>query len=338
MVIHWPDGIKARGEIRDHFTHVIDVAPTIYEITGIPSPREVKGITQDPIEGTSFAYSLNDADAAEKHDLQYFEMFGNRGIYHEGWLARTVHRAPWQYQAPQTLQENVWELYNTLEDFSLANDLAAQYPDKLKELQALFMEEAEKYHVLPIDDRLMIRTNATAVGRPTLLGDRTTVTYVEGMRGMGVDIFIDLRSKSYTMTADVHVDANANGVIVCQGGRFGGLSLYLKNGKPAFTYNFLGIESTDIVANRPLGPGRHTIVYDFKYDGDGQGKGGVGTITVDGQKFAEGRIERTQPGIFSIDDLADVGMDEGTPVADYGKSHKFTGKIEKIVIEQKVGS
>lgn len=334
-VIHWPKGIKASGEIRSQFAHVVDVAPTIYEITGIPAPTVVNGIEQDPIEGTSFAYTFNDSNAPEQHTVQYFEMFGNRGVYSDGWLARTIHRAPWQFEAAHTVQEDVWELYNTIEDYSLANDLGAQNPEKLKELQALFMTEAEKYHVLPIDDRLLIRTNAKAVGRPTILGDRTSVTYVEGMRGMGVDIFIDLRNTSYTITADVEVQANANGVIICQGGRFGGLSLYMKNGKPTFGYNFLGIESTDIMATQALKPGKYSIVYDFKYDGGGAGKGGTGTITVDGNKVAEGRLERTQPGIFSVDDLADVGMDEGTRVSDYGTSDKFTGKIEKVNIEVK---
>jgi arylsulfatase len=335
MVIQWPGGIKARGEIRSQFCHVIDIAPTIYEITGIPAPKVVNGIPQDPIEGTSLAYTFNDAGAEEKHQVQYFEMFGNRGIYQNGWMARTVHRAPWQYQATTTLENDTWELYDTREDFSLANNVAYQNPEKLKAMQELFMQEAEKYHVLPIDDRLLIRTNAKAVGRPTLLGDRTSVTYYEGMKGMGVDIFMDLRNTSYTMTAEVEVTDDANGVIVCQGGRFGGLSFYIKDGKPAFSYNYLGMVSTDILADQPLKKGKYTIVYDFKYDGEGAGKGGLGTITVDGKKIAEGRIENTQPGIFSVDDLADVGVDEGTPVADYGESSKFTGTIGKVLIETK---
>ncbi len=335
MVIQWPNGIKTKGEVRDQFGHVIDIAPTIYEISNIPSPKMVNGIEQDPIEGTSLVYSFNDKDASEEHNVQYFEMFGNRALYKDGWLARTIHRAPWQATPPQSLQENKWNLFNSNQDFSLSNDLASEYPEKLEEMQALFMAEAEKYNVLPIDDRLLVRTNAAAVGRPTLLGDRTSVTYVEGMHGMGVDIFIDLRNTAYTMTAEVEVDETGNGVIVCQGGRFGGLSLYLKDGKPAFSYNFLGLETTDIIANTALKPGKHTIVYDFDYDGEGIGKGGLGKISVNGNKVAEGRLERTQPGIFSVDDLADVGMDEGTPVANYSGSDKFTGKIEKVVIEVK---
>jgi arylsulfatase A-like enzyme len=334
MVIQWPAGIKAKGEIRTQFSHVIDIAPTIYEITGIPAPKTVNGIQQDPIEGTSLAYTFNNAGAPEKHTTQYFEMFGNRGVYQDGWLARTIHRAPWVMKNTP-LQDDVWQLYNANEDFSLSKDLASQNAGKLKAMQDLFMQEAEKYHVLPIDDRVMERMDATAMGRPTIMEGRTSMTLGEGMKGLGTDIFIDLRNTAYTMTADVEVGANGNGVIVCQGGRFGGLSFYMKSGKPAFTYNFLGLQSTSIVSKQPLKPGKYTIVYDFKYDGGGPGKGGSGTITANGNKIAEGRIERTQPGIFSVDDLADVGVDEGTEVADYGSSSKFNGKINKVTIEQK---
>ena len=335
MIIQWPAGIKAKGEVRSQFGHVIDIAPTIYEITKIPAPNTVNGIKQDPIEGTSLAYTFNDAKAPEQHKVQYFEMFGNRAFYQDGWYARTIHRPAWRPKPLNTLQEDKWELYNTNEDFSLANDLSAINPDKLKDMQTEFMKEAEKYHVLPLDDRLLERTNAELMGRPTVMGNRTKVTYGEGMKGMGVDVFIDLRNKSYTITAEVAIDANGNGVIVCQGGRFGGLSFYLKNGKPAFTYNYLGLESTDIIAPEALKPGNHKLVYDFKYDGGGMGKGGVGAITVNGKKVVEKRIEKTQPGIFSVDDLADIGIDEGTRVADYGSSSKFTGKIEYVTMEQK---
>jgi arylsulfatase A-like enzyme len=335
MVIHWPAQVKAKGELRSQFGHVIDIAPTVYEVTKIPAPKMVNGIEQDPIEGTSLAYTFTDAGAAEKHTVQYFEMFGNRGIYQDGWLARTIHRPAWLQKPLSTLQDDKWDLYNTNEDFSLANDLASQHPEKLKEMQALFMTEAEKYHVLPIDDRLLERTNAELMGRPTVMGDRNIVTYGEGMKGMGVDVFIDLRNRAYTISADVEVGANGNGVIVCQGGRFGGLSFYLKNGKPAFTYNYLGLSSSHVVASQALKPGKYQLVYDFKYDGGGPGKGGIGTITVDGKKAAEAKIERTQPGIFSVDDLADVGIDEGTWVADYGSSAKFSGKIGKVTIERK---
>jgi arylsulfatase A-like enzyme len=335
MIIQWPKGIKAKGEIRSQFGHVIDIAPTIYEITGVPAPKMVNGIEQDPVEGKSLAYTFSDAGAKSTHTVQYFEMFGNRAIYSDGWYARVIHRPPWSMKVLHPLQEDVWELYNETEDFSLTNNLATQQPEKLKELQDLFMKEAIKYHVLPLDDRLLERTDAKLMGRPTVMGDRTSVTYGEGMKGMGVDIFIDLRNTSYTITSDVEVGAAGNGVIVCQGGRFGGLSFYVKNGKPAFTYNYLGLGSTDIIASQALKPGKHTLVYDFKYDGGGPGKGGMGTITVDGNKVAEKHLDKTQPGIFSVDDLADVGIDEGTPVADYGPSSIFNGKLGKVYIEQK---
>lgn len=335
LIIHWPAGIKSKGEWRSQFGHVIDIAPTIFEIANVPAPTTVNGIPQDPIEGTSLVYSFNDATAAERHTVQYFEMFGNRGIYENGWFARTIHRPAWRLKPLHTLQEDEWQLFDANTDFSLANDVAAQNPDKLKAMQGLFMKEAEKFHVLPLDDRLLERTNAALMGRPTVMGDRTSVTYGEGMRGMGVDIFIDLRNTAYSITADVEVGANGNGVIVCQGGRFGGLSLYMKNGKPSFTYNYLGLASTTLSAPSALKPGKYSVTYDFKYDGGGPGKGGVGTILVNGAKVVEGRIERTQPGIFSVDDLADVGIDEGTQVADYGPSSKFSGNIQFVTIEQK---
>jgi arylsulfatase len=332
MVVHWPNGIKTKNEIRTQFTHAIDIAPTVFEACKVPAPKTVNGIAQDPIEGTSFLYSFNDATAKEKHTVQYFEMFGNRAIYSDGWYARTIHRPAWNPKPTRPLAEDIWDLYNSNEDFSLANNVAAKNPDKLKSLQALFMTEAEKYHVLPIDDRLLERTNAELVGRPTIMEGRTKVTYGLGMKGMGVDIFIATPGKSYTMTADVEVKAGANGVLVAQGGRFGGLSFYIKGGKPAFTYNYLGLQSYDIVSSQTLSPGKHTIIYEFKSDG-GLGKGGAGMITVDGSKVGEGRIEKTQPGIFSVDDLADVGTDDGTQVANYGGSAHFNGTLNKVTIE-----
>src|SRR5688572_5422585 len=331
MVVHWPNVIKAKGEVRPQFGHVIDIAPTVFEAAKVPAPRMVNGIQQDPIEGKSLVYSFADANAKETHTVQYFEMFGNRAIYSDGWLARTIHRPAWQLKPSQSLAEDPWELYNTIEDFSLANNLAESNAAKLKELQALFMSEAEKYHVLPIDDRLMERTNAELVGRPTVMEGRDSVVYGPGMKGMGVDIFIATPGKSYTMTADVDVKGGENGVIVAQGGKFGGFSFYVKGGKPTFTYNYLGLQKFDVISSQALSPGKHTIVYDFKSDG-GLGKGGIGTITIDGNKVGEGRIGKTQPGIFSVDDLADVGTDDGTPVTDYGVSRKFTGTLNKVTL------
>ena len=335
MVIHYPKGIEAKGEIREQFGHVNDIAPTVYELTGIPAPTMVNGIEQDPIEGTSLAYTFNEKDAPEQHNVQYFEMFGNRGMYKDGWLARVIHKAPWEAKPPQTLQNDVWELYNESEDFALTNDIAAENPEKLKELQDLFMEEAKKYHVLPIDDRVFERLDAGRVGRPTLMDGRKQLVLGEGMRGMAPDVFINTHNVSFSITAEVEVDANGNGVLVCQGGRFGGFSLYLKDGVPAFTYNYLGLESYDVKGSQKMAAGKHNIVMDFAYDGDGLGKGGLATLNVDGNTVAEGRVESTQMNIFSVDDMADVGLDEGTQVADYGASHEFNGKIDKITIDIK---
>lgn len=335
IVIHWPKGIKSKGEIRTQFTHVIDIAPTVFEACKIPAPKMVNGIKQDPIEGISMLYSFDDANAKERHTTQYFEMFGNRAIYSNGWYARTIHRPAWRQKPSTTLKEDQWDLYNSSEDFTLSNNLTSKNPEKLKELQALFMTEAEKFHVLPIDDRLFERTDAKAVDRPDLMGERTKVTYGQGMKGMGIDVFINTRNTSYTITSQVEVQEKANGVIVCQGGHFGGFSFYLKDGKPSFTYNYLGLESYNIQASQALRPGKHTVIYDFKYDGGGLGKGGTGTITVDGSIAAAGKLGKTQPGIFSVDDLADVGTDDGTPVADYGGSSHFNGKLDKVTIEVK---
>ena len=331
MVIHWPKGIKAKGEIRSQFSHVVDIAPTVYEACKVPAPKKVNGLDQDPLEGTSLVYSFDNAGAKETHTVQYFEMFGNRAIYSDGWYARTIHRPAWQLKPSADLANDVWELYNSNEDFSLSNNLATSNADKLKELQALFMSVAEKYHVLPIDDRLLERTNAELVGRPTVMEGRNSVTYGPGMKGMGTDIFIATPGKSYTMTADVDVQPGANGVIVCQGGRFGGFSFFLDGGKPTFVYNYLGREKYTVASSQALSPGKHTIVYEFKSDG-GPGKGGIGTITIDGNKVGEGRIEKTQPGIFSVDDLADVGTDDGTPVTEYAGSKKFQGTLYKVAI------
>lgn len=333
MVISFPAAISTPGEIRNQFSHVTDIAPTVYELAHIPAPVEVNGIQQDPIEGTSLAYTFNSPDAGEKHNTQYFEIYGNRAIYHDGWLARTVHRFPWAYQPPVSLENDAWELYNTFEDFSLSNDLAAKDPERLISMQNLFMKEAIKHHVLPIDDRTLERTKPAICGRPTLMGGRTSMTLVEGMKGMGIDIFIDLRNTSYTITADVEVDDNGNGVIVCQGGRFGGISLYLKKGVPSFAYNYLGLEQFQVTGDQPLNPGHHTLVYDFAYDGGGQGKAGTGTILVDGKEVGKTRFPKTQTGVFSLEDGADVGTDEGTIVTDYGGSPEFTGKIGNMHIE-----
>lgn len=340
MVIHWPNGIQQQGGLRSQFGHVIDVAPTILEAAGLPEPKIVNGTPQIPIEGTSLVYSFNDERAADRHTTQYFEMFGNRAIYHNGWLARTIHRLPWQRSAPNPLDQDVWDLYNVNDDFSLAKNLADQQPEKLQEMKALFMTEAAKYKVLPIDDRGIERTNPALAGRPDLMGGRTSLTLYEGMDAMMENSFINIKNQSLTITAEVDIpEGGASGAIVVQGGRFGGWSLHMREGKPAYEYNFLGLQRFVVESPNALPSGKATIKLDFAYDGGGLGKGGMASLLVNGEKAAEGRIEHTQPMIFSADETADVGLDNQTPVAlgiGYGPEEtKFTGKIIKVVIDVK---
>jgi len=340
MIIHWPDGIKEKGGLRSQFGHVIDIAPTILEATGLPEPTSVNGTPQTPIEGTSLLYTFNDAKAKERHTTQYFEMFGNRAVYDNGWFARTLHRAPWEAIDMPPLETDTWDLYNVHEDFSLANNLADKHPEKLAELQALFMSEAEKYHVLPIDDRVIVRMNPAIAGRPDLLGDRTSLTLYDGMDGMLENTFMNVKNRSKTITAEVEIpEGVADGVILAQGGRFGGWALYMQDGKPIYTYNFLGLERFTVASDSTVPAGAATIVLDFAYDGGGLGKGGKATISVNGKAVAEGRIEKTQPLIFSADETADVGLDNQTPVAEgigIGRDEtRFSGKIHKVTLDVK---
>lgn len=250
-----------------------------------------------------------------------------------------MHRAPWEYQPRHPLTEDVWELYDTRQDFSLSRDLAKDNPKKLAEMQKLFMTEAPKYNVLPIDDRMLERFTPSAVGRPDVMGGRTSLTLGEGMTGMTENVFIDVKNRSKTLTAEIEIpEGGANGVILAQGGRFGGWSLYLKDGKPAYTYNFLGLEQYTVSAPEALPAGKATLVFDFAYDGGGLGKGGNGTLSVNGRKVAEGRIDQTQQRVFSADETADVGVDEATPVVaglGEGRDTRFTGRISKITVEVK---
>ena len=339
LIIQWPKRITDKGGIRPQFHHVIDIAPTVLEAANLPEPKVVNGTPQTPIQGVSMVYTFDNPTAKSTHTTQYFEIFGNRGIYHDGWLAGTVHKAPWEVKPRETLTADTWELYDTTTDFSLANNLAATKPEKLKEMQALFIEEAIKNNVLPIDDRSVERVNATLAGRPDLMAGRTSLTLYEGMKGMSENVFINVKNSSLSITADVDApQGGGEGVILAQGGRFGGWSLHLKNGKPTYTYNFLGLERYTLAAAQALAPGKATIRFEFAYDGGGIGRGGRGAIFVNGQKVAEGRIKRTQCCIFSADEGADVGIDDGTPVSeDYkaGEESKFTGKINKVTVELK---
>jgi arylsulfatase A-like enzyme len=336
LVVHWPNGIKAKGEVRSQWHHVIDIAPTILEAAGLPEPKSVNGTPQTPIEGVSMMYSFNDAKAKDRHKTQYFEIFGNRGIYHDGWLAHTVHRAGWESKPRHPFLEDKWELYHVDEDFSSANDLALKNPEKLKELQALFLTEAVKNQVLPLDDRFLERTNANLVGRPDLMAGRTSLTVYDGMIGMTENVFINVKNRSHSITAEVTIPkGGADGVILSQAGRFGGWSLYVKDGKPMYAYNFLGLKTYKVAATDALAAGKATLRMEFAYDGPGLGKGGTVTILVNGKKVAEGKIDRTQGNFFSADEGADVGQDGETAVSDDYKQgdNKFTGRIQKVVIE-----
>jgi arylsulfatase len=315
------------------------VAPTILEAAGLPEPVEVNGIKQVPMAGTSMLYSFNDAEAPDQHTQQYFEMFGNRAMYKDGWLARTIHRAPWEMKPRRPLEEDIWELFDTRNDFSLVNDLSEEHPEKLKELQDLFMKEGKKYHVLPIDDRVMVRIIAENVGRPDIMEGRTSLTLADGMTGMTENTFLNIKNKSVSITADVDVPKDGgHGIIIAQGGRFGGWAMYVYKGIPCYDYNFLGMQRFTISSDKKLPAGKSTIRFEFAYDGGGVAKGGTGTFYINDEKAGEGRIERTQPRIFSADETADVGIDLATPVVERigaEKKSEFTGHIPNVTIKIK---
>ena len=336
MVMHWPDGISAKGEIRNQFHHVNDVAPTILEATQLPEPKMINGVEQIPMDGVSMLYAAKDKDAEDRHTVQYFEMFGNRAIYHDGWLARVVHMVPWVGKPRNAFQDEEWELYNVKEDFSLTNNLADQNPEKVKEMQDLFEKEAIANNVYPLDDRLYERFNAAIAGRPDLMGDRKTLTLADGMDGILENTFLNVKNTSKTIVANVNLKGNDRGIILCQGGKFGGWALYMNNGKPAYTYNYFGLESYTVVSPKKITNPNAEIKLVFDYEGDGNGKGGVATIFIDGEEVAKGRIDKTQPAVFSADETADVGLDDATQVADKVfkdlKDSKFTGFVKNVTI------
>jgi arylsulfatase A-like enzyme len=339
MVLHWPKGVRAKGKIRSQFHHVVDVAPTVLEAAKLPQPKIVNGVKQRPMDGVSMLYSADAPKAAERRTTQYFEMFGNRGIYHDGWVACTRHSIPWDMAAKiPPLKDDVWELYNVNEDFSQANNLAQKQPLKLKELQALFMKEAARNNVLPIDDRRAERFNPAIAGRPDLLGGRKSLTVYPGMTGMLENAFINVKGVHHTITAEVELkDDGTNGVIIAQAGYFGGWVLYMKDGKAHHEYNFFGLERTNIASKTAIAHGKHTISYEFIPDEAKPGTGGKSILSVDGTKVAEGQIPKTQPFAFSADEGADVGVDGETNVSpDYKQGdNSFTGKIVKVTVEQK---
>ena len=335
-IVHWPAGIESKGEVRSQFSHVIDVAPTVLEAAGIPEPAFVNGVQQAPIEGTSMLYSFDDKDAAERHDLQYFEMFGNRGIYYKGWSAVTRHSTPWlPTEVMPDFDDDVWELYDGSKDFTQATDLSAEMPDKLAALQRLWLIEAVKYNVLPIDDRRFERLNPTIAGRPQLITGTSQVLF-PGMKRLSENSVLDIKNRSFRVTAalDAATTGPTNGVIIAQGGRFGGWALYMKDGRAKFVYNVLGLQEFTVLATDDLPAGDHQVRAEFAYDGGGLAKGGDVTLFYDGEAVGTGRVESTQPLVFSADETTDIGEDYGMPVsADYTGASTFNGRIDVVQID-----
>ncbi len=336
-IVHWPAGIEEAGGLRSQFTHVIDVAPTVLEAAGLPEPTMVNGVLQSPIEGTSMLYTFNQADSPERHDLQYFEMFGNRGIYHQGWSAVTKHRTPWVMVGGviPAFDDDIWELYDGSSDFSQARNLAADNPEKLAQLQRLWLIEATKYQVLPLDDRGAERLNPEMAGRPTLIRGSSQIFFA-GMGRLSENSVVSIKNRSFSVTAEVEVPHDgANGVIIAQGGRFGGWAVYAKDGRAKFVYNVLGIHEFVTEADTPMHEGTHQVRMEFAYDGGGLAKGGDVTLYYDGTAVGTGRVEATQPMVFSADETTDIGYESGTTVTpDYNSatSH-FTGRVNWVQLD-----
>jgi arylsulfatase A-like enzyme len=331
-IAHWPTGFADKGKVRNQFHHVIDIAPTILEAAGLPAPICVNGTQQAPLEGVSMLPMLRDADAPETHDVQYFEIMGNRGIYFQGWTAVTKHRTPWLEDAPP-LDQDVWELYGP-DDWSQAHNLAAEMPDKLAELQRLWLIEAVKYNVVPLDDRSFERANSDLAGRPTLIRGNSQRLFA-GMR-VSEHCVVNVKNKSHTVTAELVVpETGARGVIITQGGSVGGWSLYAHEGRLKYCYNFFGINYFIVSADEPIAPGEHQVRMEFRYDGGGLAKGGDVTLYYDGRAVGKGRVDQTEPMVYSADEACDVGADSGSPASpDYGPTgNKFTGEINWVQID-----
>ncbi len=333
-IVHWPGGIKAKGETRTQFSHVIDVAATVLDVTGIPEPTFVHGVQQIPLHGKTMVPTFDNGTAPEHRETQYFEMFVNRGIYHKGWTAVTRHSTPWVIAAMPALEDDVWELYGP-DDWTQSRDLSKDQPDKLRDLQRLFLIEAAKYNVLPLDDRRVERFNADMAGRPNLIKGKSQILF-GGMGRLSENSVLITKNKSHSVTAEIVVpEGGAQGVIVAQGGAFGGWSLYAKDGKPAYCYNLFGLQRFKIAGDAVIPAGEHQVRMEFKYDGGGLAKGGSATLYLDAKEAGSGRIDATVPMVFSADETTDLGNDSGTPVADdYGTpAGKFNGRIRWVQID-----
>jgi arylsulfatase len=336
MIISWPAHLKDRGGLRDQFLHVIDIAPTIYELTGVTPPTLLNGVPQKPIEGISFAYTFGDAKAKGRRTTQYFEMGINRGIYSDGWMASALSFPPWQsVRGAFDPDKQKWELYHIDEDFSQSKDLTAANPAKLRQLQDLWWAEAARYNVLPLDWRATERFDSELMGRPSLIAGRKKLTYYPGVVGLPLSSSPPLLNKSWTITADVELpEGGGDGMIVTEGGLEGGIGLYLRDGRPTFVYNFLSLERPTFSGKDPLPKGKSKIAVKFDYDGGGAGKGATVTLLVNGAKVAGGRLERTVPAQFSLGEGFDVGMDHGSAVDfTYALPFKFTGTIDNVTVE-----
>ncbi len=332
-VVHWPRGFRARGEVRTQFSHVIDVAATVLDVAGLPEPSFVHGVQQMPLHGRSMAPTFDDAAAPEHRETQYFEMFVNRGIYHKGWTAVTRHSIPWKPTEMPAYDDDVWELYAP-EDWTQAHDLSADQPDKLRDLQRLFLIEAARYNVLPLDDRRFERFNPDIAGRPQLIRGNSQLLF-GGMGRLSENSVLVVKNKSHAVTAQIEVpEGGGEGVLIAQGGAYAGWSLYLHEGRPAYCYNFFGLERFKVYGEQAVPPGEHQVRMEFTYDGGGLGKGGDVTLYVDGDETGEGRVEHTVPLVFSGDETADVGRDSATPVSDdHGYENAFTGRVRWIQID-----
>jgi arylsulfatase len=333
-IVHWPNGFSSRDEVRTQFHHVIDVAPTVLDAAGLPEPLFVDGVGQMPYHGVSMSYAFDDADAAERRETQYFEMFVNRGIYHHGWTAVTRHSIPWTLAAAPPIDQDVWELYGP-DDWTQAKDLAADMPERLAELQRQFILEANQYQVFPLDDRRAERFSSDLAGRPVLVAGNSQLLF-GGMDRLLENNVVNMKNKSHALTAKLTVPAGgASGVIVAQGGGFGGFSLYVHEGKPAYCYNLFGVQQFKVYGKSELEPGERQVRMEFAYDGGGLGKGGTVALFVDGTQVGQGRVDATVPMIFSGDETTDVGSDLHTPVSDdYGPhDNHFNGHIEWVQID-----
>ncbi|GAA2508805.1 arylsulfatase AtsD [Streptomyces thermolineatus] len=332
LIVHWPRGITARNELRHQFHHVVDIAPTCLEVAGLPEPHTVHGITQQPMAGVSMAYSFDAPDAPDRHETQYFEILGNRGIYHKGWTACTAHAPPVPNWPDRDFDEDVWELYDTTTDWTQARDLAAERPDKLAELQRLFLIEAATNEVLPLDDRAAERADPDRAGRPVLARGNRQRLY-PGIGRLNAFSVINIKNKSHHVTAEVVVPAGGSeGVIVAQGGFPGGWAIYAKQGRPVYCYNFYGIDRFHVEGTEPLPEGTHHLRMEFDYDGGGVAKGGTVRLLIDDRQVGQGRVERTQPLPFASDEPFEIGCDQGSQVTPDYTVNEFTGKVNWVEI------